>query len=248
MEKTFGLLGKNISYSFSKNYFTNKFKTEKLPYSYQNFDLDTIEELPEVLSNHIENLKGLNVTIPYKETIFKYLDEIDEEAQKIGAVNTIKIIDKYYLKGYNTDIYGFEHSLLPLLKKHHNSALIFGTGGASKAIKYVLKKLKIPFKVVSRNPILEQLSYSDLTEKTIKNHQLLINCTPLGTFPETEKSVQIPFQAITKKHLLYDLVYNPPETLFLKKGKKQGATIKNGLEMLELQASKSWEIWNDPNS
>ncbi len=245
MKKTFGLLGKNISYSFSKKYFTEKFTKENLPYKYLNFDLNSIEDLPEILSNYIDSLKGLNVTIPYKEAISKYLDEIDDEAEKIGAVNTIKIVDQYYLKGYNTDVYGFEKSLLPLLKKHHNSALIFGTGGASKAIKHVLKKLEIPFMVVSRNPVSNQLSYSGLTEKIIKDHKLLINCTPLGTHPKTEECVQIPFHAIGKKHLLYDLIYNPAETLFLKKGREQGATTKNGLEMLQLQADKSWDIWND---
>jgi len=245
MKKIYGLLGKNISYSFSKKYFEDKFTKENLPYKYSNFDLQSIEELPEVLSNHIDQLSGLNVTIPYKESIFKYLDEVDEQAQKIGAVNTIKFVDTYYLKGYNTDVYGFEKSIVPLLKAHHQSALIFGTGGASKAVIFVFEKLGIPFKIVSRNPVNNQLSYAEITEKTLKNHNILVNCTPLGTFPNTKESVDIPYHAITKNHLLYDLIYNPTETTFLKEGKKQGATTKNGLEMLQLQADKSWKIWND---
>ena len=244
MKNQYGLIGKNISYSFSKKYFTKKFKKENLPHEYLNFDLETIDDLPEILSNYIDFLKGLNVTIPYKQSIFKYLDEVDTEAEKIGAVNTIKIIDKYYLKGYNTDVYGFEKSLTPLLKKHHKKALIFGSGGASKAIRFVLKKLQIPFTVVSRNPAKNQLSYTDLTAKTIENNQILINCTPVGTHPKTEECIPLPYKAIGSNHLLYDLIYNPQETLFLKKGKEHGAQTKNGLEMLQLQADKSWEIWN----
>jgi shikimate dehydrogenase len=245
MKKIFGLIGKNISYSFSKKYFTKKFYNEKLPYSYINFDIDSIEELPEVLNNNIELLKGLNVTIPYKESVLKYLDEIDLEAKKIGAVNTIKIIDKYYLKGFNTDVYGFENSLKPLLQKHHKSALIFGAGGASKAVKYVLEKLDISFTIVSRNPNKNEFSYNDITETVIKKNKILINCTPVGIYPNINESLPIPYQAITSKHLLYDLIYNPNETAFLKKGKEHRAITKNGLEMLKLQADKSWKIWNE---
>lgn len=244
MKKIVGLIGKNISYSFSIKYFSEKFKNENLSFEYKNFDLETITDLPEILSLYIDNLAGLNVTIPYKEKVFTYLDEIDNEATKIGAVNTIKIVDKYYLKGYNTDVYGFENSLLPLVKEHHKKALIFGSGGASKAIKFVLEKLQIPFQVVSRSPTKEQISYQEVTEEVIANHPILINCTPVGTYPNINESITIPYQAITKNHLLYDLIYNPNETAFLKQGKLQGATIKNGLEMLELQAEKSWEIWN----
>ncbi len=245
MNKLYGLIGKNISYSFSKRWFTEKFTKENLPYSYENFDIDSIEVLPEVLSDNIQILKGLNVTIPYKEEVLKYLDEIDDQAEKIGAVNTINIVDKYYLKGYNTDVYGFENSIKPLLKRHHKRALIFGSGGASKAVKYVLNKLSIPFTVVSRNPSKTQILYKDLSNELISQNTILINCTPLGTSPNIKKCVSIPYKAITSNHLLYDLIYNPAETTFLKKGKEQGASIKNGLEMLQLQAKKSWEIWNE---
>ncbi len=243
MKNLFGLLGKNIAYSFSKNYFLEKFKTENLPYIYQNFDIQTISELPILLNDKIENLIGFNVTVPYKEKIFNYLDDIDDIAKKIEAVNTVKIIDNTYLKGYNTDYYGFEKSLKPLLKHTHKKALILGTGGASKAIKFVLQKLNILFKEVSRTPNSNQFSYIDVTKNILKEYTIIINCTPVGTFPNTEFAPEIPYLFLTKEHLLYDLIYNPKETLFLKNGKKQGATIKNGLEMLKLQAEKSFEIW-----
>jgi shikimate dehydrogenase len=245
-KKIYGLLGKNISYSFSKKYFTNKFKEANLDCTYKNFDLNSINELPEILDANIDYLKGFNVTIPYKETIFKYLDEINQVAEDIGAVNCVKIIDKYYLKGFNTDAYGFENSLKPLLKKHHKKALILGTGGASKAIAYALEKLEISFKFVSRNPKEKQISYADLSEEIIKSHHIIINTTPLGTKNNSESDYpNIPYEFITDEHLLFDLIYNPLETIFLKKGKEKGATVKNGLEMLELQAEKSWEIWNE---
>ena len=242
----YGIIGKNISYSFSKKYFTKKFIQLKLNHhSYENFDIQSIEELPLILNENTPSLKGINVTIPYKEEVFKYLDEIDEDAKTIGAVNTIKISKDYKLKGYNTDAYGFEKSLKPLLKNHINKALILGTGGASKAIAFVLNKLKIQFKFVSRTPDNTQtISYNDLTDEIIDSHHLIINCTPLGTFPEVENSPNIPYQHLTNRHLLYDLIYNPIETSFLSKGKEMGATIKNGKQMLELQADKAWEIWN----
>lgn len=242
----FGIIGKNISYSFSKKYFTKKFIQLKLNHhSYENFDIQSIDELPLILNKNTPYLKGINVTIPYKEEVFKYLDEFEEDAKTIGAVNTIKILNNYRLKGYNTDVYGFEKSLKPLLKKHINKALVLGTGGASKAIAFVLKKLEIEFKFVSRSPINEQtISYSDLTNKIINNHHLIINCTPLGTFPKIENFPDIPYQYLTNKHFLYDLIYNPVETSFLSKGKEMGAVIKNGEQMLILQADKAWEIWN----
>lgn len=242
----FGLIGKNISYSFSKKYFTEKFSHLKLTqYEYHNFDIHTIKILPTLL-NQYPNLKGLSVTIPYKEQIFPFLDEISEEATEIGAVNTVKICNKKLI-GYNTDIYGFENSLKPLLQKHHQKALILGTGGASKAVKYVLKKLSIPFISVSRTPKeMDEISYKSLNEEIIKEYQIIVNCSPIGTFPTINEAPNIPYQFITKKHLLYDLIYNPDETLFLKNGKAKGATIKNGLEMLQLQAEKAWEIWSKP--
>jgi shikimate dehydrogenase len=240
----FGLVGKDISYSFSKKYFTDKFTLEKHNHQYINIDLTIIDDLLDFLANNIENLKGFNVTIPYKEAIFKYLDEIDYEAQQIGAVNCVKIIDKQFLKGFNTDIYGFEKSILPLLEKHHTKALILGTGGASKAVAYTLKKLKIDYKFVSRNPKENQFSYQDLDKTIITDYTIIINTTPLGTKDKSEElSPNIPYQFLTKKHLLYDLIYNPLETVFLKKGKEKNTKIKNGLEMLKLQADKSWEIW-----
>jgi len=237
----FGLLGRNISYSFSKGYFTEKFKKMALDnYSYTNFDIATLDEFRMIFQDEIV---GLNVTIPYKEQVIPYLDDLDLAAKKIGAVNTIKLVGDR-LVGYNTDVFGFEKSLKPLLKKYHTRALILGTGGASKAIRFVLEKLDIEFLVVSRNPADAQISYQEISKDILETHVLIINCTPLGTFPNIEKSPNIPYQYITEKHLLYDLIYNPKKTAFLKKGEAQAAVIKNGLEMLELQAEKSWEIWN----
>jgi shikimate dehydrogenase len=237
----FGLVGKNISYSFSKKYFTKKFIALELDnYKYCNFDIQNIKEFAEIIARGV---KGLNVTIPYKEQVLDLLDEIDDDAAKIGAVNTIKIINNK-LKGFNTDVYGFEESLKPLLKTHHTKALVLGTGGASKAVVFVLKKLSIDYLVVSRNPIKDQIQYKDLTKKTLKEYTIIINCTPLGTHPNVDNFPDIPYQVITDKHLLYDLIYNPIKTKFLSKGEKRGATIYNGLNMLELQAEKSWEIWN----
>lgn len=241
----FALLGKDISYSFSRGYFSEKFKKLGLEnHTYINLDLPKIEDFPTAIQE-IKGLKGINVTIPYKQDIFKFLDKVDKTARRIGAVNTIKFTKKGNLKGYNTDAFGFENSLKPLLKNHHKKALILGTGGASKAIAYVLKKNNIKYKFVSRSPKgKKQISYDALSEKILKKHLIIINCTPIGTFPNIEKSPNIPYQFITKNHLLYDLIYNPAETNFLSKGKEKGAIIKNGLEMLELQAEKSWEIWN----
>lgn len=241
----FGLVGKNISYSFSKGYFLKKFEDLKLSnLSYRNFDIPEIEEFPFLIYHREEEFRGFNVTIPYKQSIMRYLSEIDADALKIGAVNTIKVTDENELIGYNTDIYGFENSLKPLLKSHHKKALILGTGGASKAIAFVLDKLNIEYQLVSRTKSEQTISYSDLTQEVIENHQLIINCTPLGTHPNIENCPEIPYQFLTEHHFLYDLIYNPSETTFLKNGLENGSIIKNGLEMLELQAEKSWEIWN----
>ena len=243
----FGLLGKNIEYSFSRGYFTNKFdKLGFTNYKYVNFDIQNIEEFLSIINDNKKSLRGINVTIPYKEEVMKYLNKLDKTAKEIGAVNTIKLTKKGNLKGYNSDVVGFENSIFPFIKKHHKRALILGTGGASKAIAYALKKNGIKFKFVSRNPkSKKEISYQDLTENVIKKHQIIINSTPVGTSPNIEKSPNIPYQFITKNHLLYDLIYNPEVTSFLLKGKEQGATIKNGYEMLELQAEESWRIWND---
>lgn len=245
-QKKIGLIGRNISHSFSKKYFQEKFKKEGIEnLKYVNYDLPDIYEFPFITYHREEDFLGFNVTIPYKESIQKYIKEIDAVAQEVGAINTIKVTEENTLVGFNTDVYGFENSLKPLLKKHHQKALILGTGGASKAIAYVLKKLDIDFTFVSRNPINEtQVSYESLTKEIMESHQLIINCTPLGTFPNVESCPNIPYDFISEQHLLYDLIYNPETTLFLENGLQQGATIKNGHEMLILQAEKAWEIWN----
>jgi len=238
----FGLLGRDIGYSFSRNFFSNKFQKEKLNCQYQNFDLKKIEELKTIIQN--TDIKGMNVTIPYKEEVIPYLDTLDTVAKEIGAVNVIKFENNGTLKGYNSDYYGFTESLKPLLNKTIKKALILGTGGASKAIAYALDKLDIEYVFVSRNPNYKEFSYQDIDEDIIKNYKLIINCTPLGTHPNTENHPDIPYQYLSDNHVLYDLIYNPEETTFIKKGKQNGATTSNGLNMLILQAEKSWEIWN----
>ena len=244
--KTFGLLGKNISYSFSRGYFTEKFEKLKLnKYKYLNFDIQQIKDFPSIIGEE-KNLRGINVTIPYKEEIIQFLDKLDETAKNIGAVNTIKFTKRGNLKGYNSDVVGFENSIKPLLKSHHKKALILGTGGASKAIAFALNKNSIKFKFVSRKPEgKKEISYDSLSEETLLKYTVIVNCTPLGTFPEIEKCPDIPYQFITDAHLLYDLIYNPEVSTFLSKGKEKGAIIKNGFEMLQLQAEESWRIWNE---
>ncbi|MFS4456620.1 shikimate dehydrogenase family protein [Maribacter sp. 2304DJ31-5] len=249
MEKTekntlrFGLIGKNISYSFSRGYFGKKFKDLNLDHcSYENFDLESIQEFDNLIKD-TDNLKGLNVTIPYKEEIIPYLDELEKSAKKIGAVNAIKIKGRQLI-GYNTDAHGFQKSLEPHLKEHHKKALILGTGGASKAIAFVLDNLGISYRFVSRSGKNNGFTYEELNEEILTEHLLIINCSPLGTYPNINEKPDIPYTSITKKHLLFDLIYNPEKTTFLKFGEQQGATICNGLRMLELQAEKAWEIWN----
>lgn len=239
MKHRFGLIGRNISYSFSAEFFNKKFDKQNISDAvYEIFDLKEIEEVQKIFRD--KSLKGINVTIPYKEKIKKYLDEISPEAAEIGAVNCISI-NQGIKKGYNTDVYGFEESLKPLLNKQHRAALILGSGGASKAVAYVLRKLGIDYKIVSRTG---EISYKNLNREIIENHQLIINCTPLGTFPEINSKPEIPYEFLNSEHFLYDLVYNPEQTLFLTLAKSRGAQIKNGLEMLKLQAEKSWEIWS----
>ena len=240
----FGLIGRHISYSFSKAHFTKKFEQEGLPFSYENFDIESISEFPLVIKNN-PNLVGLNVTIPYKEQVIPYLDALSKHAEDIGAVNTITISPSGELKGYNTDIFGFRESLEPFLKPRHKKALILGTGGASKAIAYTLKELNIDYVYVSRKSNkLAKFTYQDLTDTIISSFQIIINCTPVGTYPNINDYPDIPYSGISKKHLLYDLIYNPAKTEFLRQGELKGATICNGLKMLELQAQKAWEIWN----
>ena len=241
----FGLIGKDISYSFSKKYFTEKFKELDLnTFKYNNYDLPEIEEFPFIMYHREDDFKGFNVTIPYKQSIIKYLDEVDEDAKNIGAVNTIKVTSDNRLIGYNTDVYGFKKSIEPLLQAHHTKALILGTGGASKAVAYALKKLGIEFEFVSRNVSDNSFLYASLNQQIIQEYTIIINCSPLGTHPNIEYSPNIPYKYISEKHLLFDLIYNPSQTKFLKEGSMRGAQIKNGHEMLELQAEKSWEIWN----
>ena len=239
----FGLVGKNISYSFSKGYFGEKFEKLNLKdYSYDNLDIQNIEDFPEFLKQN-PTISGLNVTIPYKEAIIPFLDKLSKRATEIGAVNTIKITKSGKLKGFNTDYIGFQKSIEPLLNVNHKKALILGTGGASKAVAYALKQLEIPYLFVSRNDIGDAIGYNQINEKTFEEFQIIINCTPVGTFPNTNSCPEIPYEYFTTNHLAFDLIYNPAETLFLKKAKEKGAIVKNGLEMLTLQAEKSWDIW-----
>ncbi len=242
--KKFGLIGKNISYSFSKKYFTEKFTQDLFDDCvYENFDIQNIEEFPEIIKNN-PDLKGLNITIPYKEAILPYLDTLSDKAFKIGAVNVIRFTKKGNLKGYNSDWYGFKKSLEPMLQPHHKKALILGTGGAAKAIAFALEQLGIFYTFVSREDKENCIDYSRLNATSFDNYQIVINCTPLGTTPNIKEFPPIPYDYFTEKHIAFDLIYNPEITLFLKKAKKKGAVIKNGYEMLVFQAEKSWNIWN----
>ena len=243
VKKCYGLLGRNIDYSFSRGYFIQKFKKEKLTRcTYQNFDLDSIDSVKSILE--MDNISGLNVTTPYKREIIPYLDKISEQSKKIQAVNTIQFGKNGKKIGHNTDIFGFERSLLEITSKLPKNALILGTGGASSAVAFVLEKHKINYIYVSRNPSSNQINYNNLTLRFLKKHKLIINASPVGTFPRINLFPEIPYDAIDETHILFDLIYNPLETLFLNEGKKRGATISNGLKMLEYQAEKSWEIWN----
>lgn len=242
--KKFGLIGKDISYSFSKKYFTEKFAKDLFnDCVYENFDIPTIEEFPNILKNN-PDLKGLNVTIPYKEAIIPYLDTLSEKAFKIGAVNVIRFTKKGNLKGYNSDWYGFKKSLDPLLQPHHKKALILGTGGAAKAVAFALEQMGIFYTYVSREASENTIDYSRINVTTFDNYQIIINCTPVGTSPNTKEFPPIPYEFFTNKHIAFDLIYNPEETQFLKKAKKKGAVTKNGAEMLVFQAEKAWKIWN----
>jgi shikimate dehydrogenase len=238
----YGLIGKNISYSFSKGFFTHKFETEKIKDTYENFDIDCIEDFPKVIQN-TQGLKGLNVTIPYKESIIPFLDNLDNEAEKIGAVNTIKFKKNGQMVGYNTDHFGFAKSLEAFFPFHEKTALVLGTGGASKAVKYVLEALNFEYLVVSRSQNPGTITYEDINQNNINKYFLIINCTPVGTFPNFNEYPQIPYHLLTKNHVIYDLIYNPAQTEFIKRGFAAGARVTNGLSMLEYQANKSWSIW-----
>ena len=244
--KNYGLIGYPLTHSFSKKFFTDKFSKDGIAANYINYELEKIDQLPNVFST--TKISGLNVTIPYKKSVIAYLDELDEISLSIGAVNTILPIvknGKLYLKGYNTDVYGFKQSIRSLLKSHHQKALILGTGGASLAVAYVLKKYGLTINFISRNKKSHNVfSWDQVNENMIKQHGIIINTTPVGMFPNTTDCLPFPFCYLDASHLVVDLIYNPEETLFLKNCKLKGAQVLNGSRMLTCQALKSWEIWN----
>jgi len=246
--RKFGLIGYPLEHSFSKKYFEEKFQKESISDTiYRNYPLKNISELPALIENDPE-ICGLNVTIPYKKEVISLLDYIDSEASSAGAVNVIKILrnkDEVILKGYNTDIYGFRESLRPLIEGYTGNAVILGTGGSSSAVAYVLSELGIKTIFVSRQPKPGCITYKDLTENIIKSSHLIVNTTPVGMYPATGNKPDIPYESLTSEHILYDLIYNPEQTLFLKEGVIRGCRVMNGITMLILQAEKSWEIWND---
>ena len=243
----FGLIGYPLGHSFSKNFFNQKFQSENIDAEYVNYEIPTIDELSNILLSN-PDLAGLNVTIPYKEQVIPYLDELDADAKAIGAVNVIKIRKqkgKLKLIGYNSDIIGFMDSIEPLLEAHHKKALILGTGGASKAIYHGLIKLGLEAKFVSRTAREGMFTYEDLTKEIMEEYKVIVNCTPVGMYPRANEYPNIPYEYVTPNHLLYDLLYNPDTTLFMKKGADKGAVVKNGLERLLLQAFAAWDIWNE---
>jgi shikimate dehydrogenase len=242
--KVYGLIGYPLSHSFSKGFFAEKFAREGIQQCiYESFPIPAIDELPALLAQY-PALQGLNVTIPYKEVVMSYLDELSPAAAQIKAVNCIRFKDGRKV-GFNTDAIGFRRSLEPLLQPHHDKALILGTGGAAKAVQYVLDSLKIPYKLVSRHASADTITYAQLDDEMMATHTLIINTTPLGMYPNITTAPALPYEQLSARHLLYDLVYNPAITAFLQHGADKGATIKNGHEMLILQAEASWEIWND---
>ena len=245
--KKFGLIGYPLGHSFSRNYFNEKFHAENIDAEYINFEIPTIEDLPKVITSN-PTLAGFNVTIPYKEQVLPYLDAIDKDAEAIGAVNVVKVEHvrgKNVLTGYNSDVLGFTQSIESLLEPHHKKALILGTGGASKAIDYGLKKLGLQTLFVSRSRKDDHtITYDDLTPEIMDEYKVIVNCSPVGMYPLADECPKIPYECVTQQHLLYDLLYNPDTTLFMKKGSDQGATVKNGLEMLLLQAFGAWDIWS----
>ncbi|MDD6854388.1 MAG: shikimate dehydrogenase [Prevotella sp.] len=242
----YGLIGFPLGHSFSKNFFNEKFENENIDAEYINFEIPNIEGLVEILDLNPE-LRGLNVTIPYKEKVISYLDYISPEARAIGAVNVIRVThkgNKLVLRGYNSDVIGFTKSIEPLLERFHRKALILGTGGASKAVNYGLKSLGLETVFVSRYKRPGTIQYEDITPEVIKDYNVIVNCTPVGMYPKVEECPLLPYEAMNNHTLLYDLIYNPDRTLFMQKGAEHGATVKNGLEMLLLQAFASWDFWN----
>ncbi len=245
--KIFGIVGKKLGHSYSPGHFSKKFRELKIDAEYRLFELDDIEKLPELIEN-TKGLQGLNITIPYKRSVYQFMDEVDKIAKLTGSINTIKIQWKNggpYLTGYNTDVYGFEKTVKDLLKdKVDTRALILGTGGSAHSVAYVLRKLGIFYSFVSRNPSkVEHICYDWFSERLMSDHKVIINTTPLGMFPDVNSSPKIPYEHLTPDHLLYDLVYNPEETEFLRKGREQGARTINGMSMLGIQADKAWKLW-----
>jgi shikimate dehydrogenase len=242
----YGLIGYPLGHSFSIGYHNQRFADEGINAKYINFEIPSIDSLPEVLNSNPE-LKGLNVTIPYKEKVIEFLDYISPEARAIGAVNVIRVVHEgknIKLRGYNSDVIGFTQSIEPMLESYHKKALVLGTGGASKAIAYGLKSLGIEPVFVSRYERPGTIQYGSITPEVVHEYPVIVNCTPLGMFPKVDTCPDLPYEAMDDKNILYDLIYNPDETLFMKLGAKQGASVKNGLEMLLLQAFASWEFWN----
>lgn len=239
----YGIIGNPLGHSFSKGFFTEKFAREGIDAEYLNFQIPEIGKITEVLQENPE-LRGINVTLPYKTEVIPFLDELSNEAREIGAVNVVQIRNGH-LKGFNSDIIGFTRSIQPLLKPHHRKALILGTGGASRAIRVGLTLLGLEWKYVSRTPREGMITYEDITAETLREYEVIVNCSPVGMFPKVDECPAIPYEFLTQDNLLYDLVYNPENTLFMKKGALQGAVVKNGLEMLHLQAIASWEFWNE---
>lgn len=238
--RNYGLIGQAISYSFSATFFAEKFQRENIDDAqYQTYDLKHLEDIDALIAT--ENLSGFNVTIPFKEQIIPYLDALSEETQVVGAVNCVKIADGKKI-GYNTDVYGFQESLESFLGELRPNALILGNGGAAKAVAFVLEQMNIHFKIVSRKG---EFRYENLDETILQNHSLIINCTPLGTFPNVEEKPPIPYEFLNEQHFLFDLIYNPEKTAFLQSGEEKGTKIQNGYDMLVFQAEKSWEIWNE---
>ena len=243
--RLYGLIGFPLGHSFSQDYFNQKFEAENIAARYINFEIPEISDLKNVLArNH--NLNGLNVTIPYKQLVIPLLDEMDPEAAEIGAVNVIKFVrrnGRTILKGYNSDIIGFRDSIAPRLTEHHSHALVLGTGGASRAVSYALRSLGITPQLVSRRPAPGVITYADINPDIIDSHKIIVNTTPLGMYPHVDECPDIPYNLLTTRHLCYDLLYNPDVTLFMKKSADAGAEVKNGLEMLLLQAFAAWHIW-----
>lgn len=239
----YGIIGYPLGHSFSRAFFTEKFQREHIDAEYVNFEIASANMLPGIVQAN-PNLCGLNVTLPHKEAVIPMLDELSDEAKEIGAVNVIRVSDGR-LKGFNSDIIGFMDSIRPLLKPWHQHALVLGTGGASRAIRVGLQRLGIEWTYVSRTPAPGRLTYADLTSELMEHYQVIVNCSPVGMFPHVDACPDIPYHLLTGRHLLYDLVYNPQETLFLKRGAERGAAVKNGLEMLHLQALASWRFWNE---